>query len=131
MMKELDVWVEVTTLLIPGKNDSREELEDLAKFLADLDPNIPWHISRFHPTYRLIDTPPTSAEIIHRAREIGYEMGLKYVYTGNLPGDQGEKTWCHDCKRVLIDRTGFMVRENRIKKNLCPQCGAKIPGVWQ
>jgi pyruvate formate lyase activating enzyme len=130
-MKESGVWVEVTTLLIPGINDSREELEDLAKFLADLGPDIPWHISRFHPTYRLTHVPPTPAETIHRAREIGYEMGLKYVYTGNLPGDKGEKTWCHECEGLLIDRTGFMVRENRIKNGLCPQCGANIPGVWE
>ena len=130
-MKELGVWVEVTTLLIPGMNDSREELSGLAGFLADLDPDIPWHISRFHPTYRLTHTPPTSVEIIHKTREIGYEMGLKYVYTGNLPGDEGEKTWCHECEELLIDRTGFMVRENRIKNSLCPSCGAKIPGVWE
>jgi len=130
-MKELGVWVEVTTLLIPGMNDSKEELGDLAKYLADLGPDIPWHISRFHPTYRLTHAPPTSVEIIHRAREIGYEMGLKYVYTGNLPGDKGEKTWCHECEGLLIDRTGFMVRENRIKNSLCPRCGASIPGVWK
>jgi pyruvate formate lyase activating enzyme len=130
-MKDLGIWVEVTTLLIPGMNDSREELGDLAKFLADLDPNIPWHISRFHPTYRLTQVPPTSAESIHRAREIGYEMGLKYVYSGNLPGDEGEKTWCHECGELLIDRTGFMVRENRITNSLCPVCGVKVPGVWE
>jgi pyruvate formate lyase activating enzyme len=130
-MKEMGVWLEVTTLLIPGLNDSTEELRDLAKFLADLDPDIPWHISRFHPTYRLTHIPPTSAEIIHRAREIGRDMGLKYVYTGNLPGDEGEKTWCHECGALLIDRTGFMVRKDRIKNNLCPQCGANIPGVWE
>jgi pyruvate formate lyase activating enzyme len=112
-------------------NDSREELRDLAGFLASVSPDIPWHISRFHPTYRLIHVPPTPEEIIHRAREIGYEMGLKYVYTGNLPGDEGEKTWCHKCDGLLIDRTGFMVRENRIQNSLCPSCGASIPGVWK
>jgi pyruvate formate lyase activating enzyme len=130
-MKELGVWVEVTTLLIPGMNDSREELSELAKFLANVDPDIPWHISRFHPTYRLTHVLPTPTETIHRAREIGYEMGLKYVYTGNLPGDEGEKTRCHECKELLIDRTGFMVRENRILNSLCPGCGEKIPGVWE
>jgi pyruvate formate lyase activating enzyme len=130
-MKEMGVWLEVTTLLIPGLNDSTEELRDLAKFLAGVDPNIPWHISRFHPTYRLTHIPPTSAEIIHRAREIGFDMGLKYVYTGNLPGDEGEKTRCHQCGALLIDRTGFMVRKNKIKNNLCPECGTTIPGVWE
>ncbi len=130
-MKEMGVWLEVTTLLIPGLNDSTEELKDLAKFLAGLDPDIPWHISRFHPTYRLTHIPPTTAETIHRAREIGCDMGLKYVYTGNLPGDEGEKTWCHECGALLIDRTGFMVRKNTIRNNLCPQCGTTIPGVWE
>ncbi|MFH1490176.1 MAG: AmmeMemoRadiSam system radical SAM enzyme, partial [Pseudomonadota bacterium] len=86
LMKEAGVWLEVTTLLIPGLNDAAEELKNLAGFLAALDPGIPWHISRFHPTYRLTDRPPTGPETIHRAREIGYEAGLQYVYTGNLPG---------------------------------------------
>jgi pyruvate formate lyase activating enzyme len=131
VMKSMGVWVEVTTLLIPGLNDSREELKSLATFLTELDPNIPWHISRFHPTYRLTSTPSTPAESIHLAKEIGYEMGLKYVYTGNLPGDEGEKTFCHECKELLIDRTGFFVSKNRIENNRCPHCGAEIPGVWE
>ena len=130
-MKEMDIWLEVTTLLIPGLNDSREELKNLAGFLADLDTNIPWHISRFHPTYRLSSTHPTPAESIHKAREIGYEMGLKYVYTGNLPGDEGEKTFCPECGELLIDRTGYLIRRHRIENNHCPQCGAEIPGVWE
>jgi pyruvate formate lyase activating enzyme len=130
-MKKMGVWLEVTTLLIPGLNDSREELKDLAKFLAALDPNIPWHISRFHPTYRLTNVHPTPAQSIHLAKDIGYEMGLKYVYTGNLPGDAGEKTFCHGCGELLVDRTGFLVRENRIKDNQCPKCDAEIPGVWE
>ena len=91
IMKSLGVWLEVTTLLIPGLNDSEQELRELARFLAALDPDIPWHISRFHPTYRLTQVRDTPAETIHRAKEIGSEEGLKYVYTGNLPGDDGEK----------------------------------------
>ncbi|KPK31368.1 MAG: radical SAM protein [Nitrospira bacterium SG8_3] len=130
-MKKMGVWLEVTTLLIPGLNDSREELKNLARFLADLDPSIPWHISRFHPTYRLRDVHPTPAQSIHMAKEIGYEMGLKYVYTGNLPGDEGEKTFCHGCGELLIDRTGFFVGKNRIQGNQCPKCDAEIPGVWE
>jgi pyruvate formate lyase activating enzyme len=129
-MRKMGVWVEVTTLLIPGLNDSREELENLAKFLADLDPNIPWHISRFHPTYRLTNVNATPAQSIHMAKGIGHEMGLRYVYTGNLPGDEGEKTFCHGCGELLIDRTGFFVSKNRIKDNQCPKCEAEIPGVW-
>ena len=130
-MKRMGIWLEVTTLLIPGLNDSKEQLEGLAGFLTALDPFIPWHVSRFHPTYRLTSIPPTPPETIRRAREIGYEAGLKYVYTGNLPGDKGEKTLCHECGKVLIDRHGFCVTKNAIKGQHCPWCSAKIPGVWE
>ena len=129
-MKMLGVWLEVTTLLIPGLNDSPEELKGLAKFLASLDPNIPWHISRFHPTYRLTTVPPTPPESIHRAAEIGYEAGLKYIYAGNVPGDKGEKTYCHGCGELLIDRFGFNVKKNRVVDGHCPKCQEVIPGVW-
>lgn len=130
LMKEMGVWLEVTTLLIPGLNDSSEQLHGIAGFLARLDPGIPWHISRFHPTYRLTHLPSTPAETIRRAREIGYKEGLKYVYSGNLPGDDGEKTFCHQCKKVVIDRYGFNVKKNLIKDDHCPYCGAEIAGVW-
>jgi len=126
----MGVWLEVTTLLIPGLNDSIQELKDLSKFLADLDPNIPWHISRFHPTYRLTHIPSTPPDSIRRAKDIGYESGLKYVYTGNIPGDAGEKTFCHHCGVLLIDRFGFNVEQNSIKEGLCPECDSAIPGVW-
>jgi pyruvate formate lyase activating enzyme len=129
-MNEMGIWLEVTTLLIPGLNDSAEELRQIAQFLANLNPDIPWHISRFHPTYHLNHIPSTPPERIRRARDIGYESGLKYVYTGNLPGDQGEKTFCHACSELLIDRVGFFVTQNKIEENCCPNCGAKIPGVW-
>jgi pyruvate formate lyase activating enzyme len=130
-MVKLGIWVEVTTLLVPGRNDSGEELTELAKFLAGLDPGIPWHISRFHPTYRLTDIQATPPESIRRARDIGYEAGLKYVYTGNLPGDVGEKTYCHECREILIDRYGFSVHKYAVKDGRCPKCGAEIPGVWK
>lgn len=129
-MKKMGVWLEVTTLLIPGLNDSGEELKALARFLAALDPNIPWHISRFHPTYRLNSISPTPPESIRRARDIGYEAGLTYVYTGNIPGDDGEKTFCHECGVLLIDRFGFNVLKNIIKEDRCPECGSEIPGIW-
>jgi pyruvate formate lyase activating enzyme len=128
---ELGVWLEVTTLIIPGLNDSPGELKSLARFLADLNPDIPWHISRFHPTYRLLDLPATPAETIHRACDLGYEAGLKYVYPGNLPGDKGEKTLCPSCGKTLIDRFGFQVQEYTILNCRCPQCGEAIPGVWE
>jgi pyruvate formate lyase activating enzyme len=130
-MKEMGIWLEVTTLLIPGLNDATEELKEIAKFLSGLDRNIPWHISRFHPTYRLTHIPSTPPERIRRARDLGYEAGLKYVYTGNLPGDEGEKTFCHECGELLIDRVGFTVTQNNIQKGCCPNCTANIPGVWK
>jgi len=130
-MREMGIWLEVTTLLIPGLNDSNEELREIARFLAGLDPNIPWHISRFHPTYRLTNLQSTPPESIYMAKDIGYEEGLRYVYTGNLPGDEGEKTYCHGCGELLIDRFGFSVRKNRIKDKKCPRCSSEIPGVWE
>lgn len=130
-MAELGIWLEVTTLLVPGQNDSKEELADLAGFLARLNPGIPWHISRFHPTYKLTNIHATPPETIRRARDIGYEAGLQYVYTGNLPGDTGEKTYCHRCGEMLIDRYGFSVRKSAVKEGRCPKCGADISGVWQ
>ena len=130
-MKDLGVWLEVTTLLIPGLNDSDEELNDIARFLVEVDPGIPWHISRFHPTYRLTNVHATPPESIHRAKKIGYDAGLRYVYTGNLPGDEGEKTYCHDCGELLIDRFGFYIRNNNMSDNHCSKCGAEIPGVWE
>jgi len=130
-MNEMGIWLEVTTLLIPGLNDSREELKELARFLAGTNPGIPWHISRFHPTYRLTDRPITPVETIRRARDLGYEAGLQYVYTGNIPGDEGENTFCHNCRAPLIDRLGFHVSQNRIMDGRCPECGTGVPGVWR
>jgi pyruvate formate lyase activating enzyme len=130
-MAEMGIWVEVTTLLIPGLNDSEQELRGIADFLRGVDPGIPWHISRFHPTYRLTDVSPTPPESLRRAREIGFEQGLRYVYTGNLPGDEGENTFCHQCGELLIERYGFQVRKNAIRDESCPKCVARIPGVWK
>jgi pyruvate formate lyase activating enzyme len=129
-MADMGVWIEVTTLLIPGLNDTEEELTKLADFIAGQSADIPWHISRFHPTYRLNNIGSTPPDKIHMAKEIGYSAGLKYVYTGNLPGDEGEKTHCHNCGELLIDRYGFRIMSNRIKDGLCPECDTSIPGVW-
>ncbi|MDD5206000.1 MAG: AmmeMemoRadiSam system radical SAM enzyme [Desulfobacterales bacterium] len=130
-MVEMGIWLEVTTLLIPGLNDSEQELRGIADFLCRLDPGIPWHISRFHPTHRLTDVSPTPPERLRRAREIGFERGLRYVYTGNLPGDEGENTFCHQCGELLIARYGFQVRKNAISGGRCPKCAARVPGVWK
>jgi len=130
LMKSLGILVEVTTLLIPGLNDSKDELEQLARFLKEsLGPETPWHISRFHPTYKLTDRPPTPVESLIRAREIGFKAGLRYVYTGNVPGEKGENTFCYNCGEVLIDRWGFSVKKNLIENDRCKYCGARIDGV--
>jgi pyruvate formate lyase activating enzyme len=128
-MQKKGIWLEVTTLLIPGLNDSPEELRQLARFLAELDPEIPWHISRFHPTYRLTDRPSTPVETLHMAREIGQEAGLHYVYTGNVPGDDGENTYCHRCKGLLIQRFAFTIQVRALEGGKCAHCGTRLSGV--
>jgi len=130
LMKKLGIFVEVTTLLIPGLNDGTEELKELALFIADsLGTETPWHISRFYPTYRLTDRPATPVESIANAREIGIKSGLRYVYTGNLPGDKGENTFCYSCGKILIDRLGFSIIKNVLEKGCCPYCGTQIDGI--
>jgi pyruvate formate lyase activating enzyme len=131
LMKSLNVLVEVTTLLVTGLNDGKTELESLACFIVEsLGPETPWHISRFHPTYKLTDRPPTPLKSLTTARDIGLAAGLKYVYLGNVPGENGESTACHDCNKMLIDRWGFTVRKNRLKEGRCPYCGSRIEGIW-
>ena len=128
-MVGLGVWVEVTTLVIPGWNDSSRELAWLAEFLSGVSPNIPWHISRFVPAWRATDRPPTPVSTLRRARRIGLEAGLKYVYLGNVPGE-GEDTHCPSCGETLIRRHGFYILQNRLREGRCPSCGTEIPGVW-
>ncbi len=129
VMKTLGVWVEITTLIIPGLNDAEEELRRLAEFIATLGRETPWHISRFHPMYKMLDRTPTSVRILERARKIGLEAGLRYVYTGNVPGDQGEDTYCYQCGKLLIDRLGFRIQKYQIQEKRCYNCGTPIDGV--
>jgi pyruvate formate lyase activating enzyme len=131
LMKKLGIWIEVTTLVIPTINDSDEELSNIACFIAGVGVDIPWHISRFHPDYKLTNLPPTPRARIDRAREIGKEAGLRYVYSGNIPGDEGEHTYCYQCGTPLIKRFGFQIIENKLKEGRCPDCGAMIDGVWR
>jgi len=129
-MKRRGVWLEVTTLLIPGLNDSEDELRQIASFIRDeLDADTPWHVSRFYPTYRLLDRPPTPVSTVLRAREIGLEAGLHYVYTGNIPGQGSEDTICPACGAVAIARRGFEVIANRASGGRCGACGAPIAGA--
>jgi len=129
-MKEMDVWVEITTLLIPGENDSDEEIRDIARFLVEVGRETPWHISRFFPQYRFTEAPPTPPEDVRRAREIGLQEGLKYVYTGNLPGDEGESTFCPACGRVVIDRRRYGIHHARLTGSACSSCGEPIDGIF-
>lgn len=128
-MKELGIWVEVTTLIIPTLNDSNSELRKIAQFLYNISPDIPWHVSSFYPHYKLTDLPPTPKETVKNARQIGLEVGLKYVYTGNIYDDEGSRTYCPSCKKALIHRTGFSVTKNIVKDNHCPYCNTEISGI--
>jgi pyruvate formate lyase activating enzyme len=130
LMKQSGVWVEITTLVIPGLNDSEEELRDIANFIKEVGQDIPWHVSAFHPTYKMMDRPYTPAETLLKARQIGLEAGLRYVYTGNIPGEGGESTYCYECGEVLIERIGYTIRANLLKDGSCYKCGAPIDGVW-
>jgi pyruvate formate lyase activating enzyme len=129
-LKELGIWVEVTTLLIPNLNDSAGELADIAAFVASLGAETPWHISRFHPQYKMTDRPPTPVAALSRACEIGREAGLKYVYVGNIPGTEGENTNCFNCGKLLIERHGFSIKNVTLKGNACPRCGAVLDGIF-
>jgi len=130
---ELGLWVEVVTLLIPGFNDSPEELWEASRFLVSVSPDIPWHVTAFHPDYRRENTPPTSAHALQQAAEIGQEAGLRYVYAGNLPGRVGslENTFCPACSALLIERRGYHILNYTITpQGTCPKCGKAIAGLW-
>ncbi len=127
-----DIWLEVTTLVVPGVNDSEAELSDIAGFIAgELGPDVPWHVSRFHGDYEMNDAPSTPVSTLHRAMTIGKEAALRYVYCGNVPGDDGESTRCPDCNAMLIHRAGYMIQSNRLVDGKCPDCGTAIAGLWE
>jgi len=134
MLKERGFWVEIVTLIVPSFSDDPDDLKRMAAFLASVDPLMPWHVTAFHPDYKMTDGfRQTRAEDLMRVVEIGRAAGLKYIYPGNLPGQVGEweNTRCHNCGGTLIRRYGFLVRENRIgQSGKCPDCGTAIPGVW-
>jgi pyruvate formate lyase activating enzyme len=129
LYRELGVWVEVTTLLIPGLNDSDDELSGIAGFLRSVGPDVPWHLSRFFPTYKMSDRAVTPVETLRRAAEIGSSAGLRHVYLGNLANAEGESTFCHACRSLLIERHGFHVLENRVVGERCPSCGTRVDGI--
>jgi pyruvate formate lyase activating enzyme len=130
-MHRMGVWIEITTLLIPELNDDPGEIERLAGFIAEVDVNIPWHISRYHPAYRMQTKPITPIEALAAARETGRKAGLKYVYAGNVPGNEGENTDCPQCGKLLIHRYGFSIRSLHLEGDQCPDCGEKVAGRFQ
>ena len=128
----MGLWVEIVTLTIPGYNDSDKELAQMAEFIAGVSVDIPWHVTAFHPDYRMNDVERTSANTLLRARQLGKDAGLRYIYSGNLPGQVGdtENTFCPRCTEVVIERKGHRIFSNRLKNGACPQCLEPIPGRW-
>lgn len=129
LLRSLGVWVEVTTLIIPQLNDSTDFLRWTAQFLVSVDPAIPWHVTQFYPTYQIVDRGRTPVETLRKAREIGLSEGLKYVYTGNIPGEGGENTYCPNCKNLIIERFGYYISKINTKNSHCIFCGNPIDGV--
>ena len=132
-LHEMGIWVEIVTLLIPGFNDSPDEIERLTSFIAGVSPDIPWHVTAFHKNYRMHDPENTTPEMLMAAAEIGHRNGLRYVYAGNLPGQVGdlENTRCTNCRALLVERYGYSIRGYRITPDgTCPDCGTTIPGRW-
>ncbi|MBN1542499.1 AmmeMemoRadiSam system radical SAM enzyme [candidate division KSB1 bacterium] len=131
ILKAEGIWTEIVYLVIPGQNDSPDELKKMCKWVhAELGANTPVHFTRFHPQYRLKNLPSTPIASLRQAREIGLDCGLHFCYTGNIPGDAGEHTYCPSCNKVLIRRRGFIVLENHLKDGKCDACATSIPGVW-
>jgi len=133
MVHERDFWEEIVTLIIPGFNDSEDELKRAADFIASVSADIPWHVTAFHQDYRMTENANTTGEQLIRACEIGRAAGLRYVYAGNLPGRVGrwENTYCPSCEELLVERYGYIIRQmNVTPKGKCPSCGEAIPGIW-
>ena len=128
--RETDIWIEITTLLIPGLNDSEEELRAMAEWMAGVNPEMPWHVTAFHPDYEMHDRPRTSQRALARAYEIGREAGLRYVYVGNVMDADRESTYCPQCGEKLIQRHWYNVKELWRERGVCPECGQVVAGVW-
>ncbi|HSM55538.1 MAG TPA: AmmeMemoRadiSam system radical SAM enzyme [Candidatus Sulfomarinibacteraceae bacterium] len=133
LKQETDVWFEITTLLIPGENDSDEELEEMTRWVVDaLGPDVPMHFTAFHPDYKMMDHPHTPPATLQRAREIARKNGVRYAYTGNVFDEQGGSTYCHSCGRKLIGRNWYVLSDwNLTEDGTCRFCGAHCPGVFE
>ncbi len=125
-------WVEIVTLVIPGFNDSDEELREIAEFLVSVSPDIPWHVTAFHKDYKMTGPDNTSVATLLRAAEIGAKAGLRFVYAGNIPGrvSRWENTYCPGCQALLVERVGYRIVQNRLARGSCPDCDRAIPGFW-
>ncbi|HQJ75634.1 MAG TPA: AmmeMemoRadiSam system radical SAM enzyme [Bacteroidota bacterium] len=131
LIKKSNVWLEIVYLVIPTLNDSEKEFKELSKWIKqNIGTDVPIHFTRFYPQYKLMNLPPTPIKTLNLAKEISESEGLKYVYVGNVPGNPGENTYCPKCKNVLIERTGYVIRSNKIKNNHCSFCNNYIPGVF-
>lgn len=129
--KRLGIWIEVTTLIIPNHNDDREQLQQIAEFIAiELGVETPWHVTAFYPTYKMTNEPPTPVETLAVARQIGIDAGLQFVYTGNIPGADGENTICPKCGKIVVGRHGFRLTENSLEGGICTYCRAPLAGIW-
>ncbi len=124
------IWLEITTLVVPGVNDSDQELTAIARHIASLDPAIPWHLSRFHPDYEMDHGGPTPIETLIRAAETGRAEGLRFVYLGNVPGHDAENTYCPKCATMLLGRAGFRLTRRNLDVDRCPVCRTLVPGVF-
>ena len=132
-LHEQHFWLEIVTLVIPGFNDSDEELTEIARFLVSVSPDIPWHVTAFHKDYKMTDPADTDVRTLLRAAEIGAREGLRFVYAGNLPGRVGrwEDTRCPGCDSLLVERRGYRILQNRVADGACPDCARVIPGFWR
>ncbi len=130
-MKKMGIWVELTTLLIPGLNDEAREIKELISFILSVDNAMPWHVSRFYPQYQLTDVLPTAPVAIFKALATAAEMGLLYLYAGNVQGDEWTDTSCPKCKALLISRNGYATRIMNLNDGVCGACGYTIAGVWK
>jgi pyruvate formate lyase activating enzyme len=129
----MGVWLEIVTLLIPGFNDGEDELTRLTEFIASVSPDVPWHVTAFHADYHMTDTRNTTPDMLLQAADIGRRAGLRFIYAGNLPGRVRdlENTRCSSCRRVLIERYGYLIRKYDITADgRCPGCRAAVPGRW-
>ncbi len=129
--RQHNIWIEITTLIIPGLNDSPDDLKRAADFIVSVGEDIPWHVSAFYPTYKMTDRPATPAATLHAARAIGIKAGLRYVYTGNISGQGGEDTLCHACSAVLIERRGYSIYDNNLNNAACPECSMPCAGIFE